>query len=369
MRLNKQVLHCLSCPLLSGRGDRPGGGGALWREGDLAALAPWSEGGLEGWVLPGYEDLSMEGIPWERLRRGEVEGWRLVKKASARSVARWERGRDPRGKNHECTPMDTNRNRRNEATIHEESSAKGTKEGVERWREAGESGDGGAVESGEVLYFKWARIVGAGKWIGGAFRASKAAREFELGRRMLSSGFLTPTPILIAERRTGPFLRESLLVTRGLDPGWTSARDLWRDLHDAGAAEADAVAVDLGRALRAFHDRGMLFADSRGHHWFTPRGGVDRSGGEEVLRRWAVIDLDASRLGGRAVSPGARRRLLAMCLASFSPARWTEADSRRLLGGYSTDSLYSENDIYRILQLSESIRTYRKSKRKREPMK
>jgi len=292
-----------------------------WRKSDLDLPLDWREGDVRGIVLPGYESLSIQDVPWERLRREPVAGWRQVKKASTRRVVRAERA--PAGD--PAQPSDV---------------------------------------SPEILYYKWVHIVGPMKTLGGAFRESKAAREFHLARRLLASGFLTPTPLLVAERRRGPFLRDAFLVTRGIDPAWVSVHDYWEQLHDAGSEDAYRLIEDVARAVCTFHDRGLFFADSRADHWFTRRDAADRNNHPEGLfRRWAVLDLDASRLG-HPPSPRMRRRLLAMLVASFCRRRWTPDHSRRLLDAYGPGLDWMPSARDRILAHALQLRD-----RNRKPLK
>lgn len=229
----------------------------------------------------------MADVPWESLRRGPVEHWRLVKEASNRRVVVYER-----------------------------------------------------QSPSETLYVKWVQIRGWKKRLGSALRPSKAVREFELGRALLAAGYLTPTPLLFAERRRGPFLRDAFLVTRGLDaPDWVTIRVLHGEWMRMGHRhEVLELIADLGMVLRDCHDQGFVHDDCRAQHWLArPSAFADpRKKALSWLSRWCVLDLDGSRLGR---PPGARhrRKLLAQMAASFSRPAWTPEDTHHLIQAYYAD--------------------------------
>jgi hypothetical protein len=192
----------------------------------------------------------------------------------------------------------------------------------------------------ETLYIKWVQIRGWKKRIGSALRPSKAVREFHLGRALLSAGYLTPTPLLFAERRQGPFLRDAFLVTRGLDaPDWVTIRVLHGDWMRMGhRREVLDLIADLGMVLRDCHDQGFVHDDCRAQHWLArPSAFADsRKNTVSWMSRWCVLDLDGSRLGR---PPGWRRRrkLLAQMAASFTRPAWTSEDTFRLVQSYYAD--------------------------------
>ncbi len=284
-----------------------------WRDADLAAPLPWSEGDCRGWAIPGYQNLSLAKVPWESIRWEPTGPWRQIKKASTRRVACLQRDSPP-----------------------------------------------------ETLFVKWSLIRQPFKLFGTAFRPSRAALEFDLARRVLASGFLTPTPVLFAERRRGPFLLDSYLVTRGLDAEWASVHALWKRRHadkTTGGTTATSqdtqreiarLIDDLGRAVRAFHDHGFSFADSRAHHWFTRADAPDRDNDAGIFQRWAVLDLDDSRLG-TPPSPARRRRFLAMLLASFPRSSWTPDHSRQLLDAYFRGEKMQSSEYDRIFRMADRM--------------
>ena len=321
--------------------------GTGWKARDLAEMEPWEEASqsvvYRGWVLPDYKDFSLLSIPWEDIRRHRVYGpWRQIKKASRRRVIAWQ-----------------------------------------------------SDSFQETLYIKWVQIQRWNKTLGGMFRSSKVARECNLARRLLAAGFLTPTPILVAERREGPVLREAFLVTRGLEaPDWIPAHALWsrwRAEKEGGSLHhTHALLTDLALAIRDAHDRGYVHDDCRSIHWLArgafynsvwrsdpsspAQGPLSERRGQNAFQasptvppirlRWATLDLDASRLG----SPPAtrtRRRLLAQMAASFPETLWNSQDSLHFIQSYfrNSSSKGANSEITRhthaVLDLME--RRYKRS--------
>lgn len=235
------------------------------------------------------------------MRRGTVERWRIVKEASTRRVVVYER-----------------------------------------------------PSPSETLYIKWVQIRGWKKRLGSALRPSKAVREFQLGRALLGKGYLTPTPLLFAERRRGPFLRDAWLVTRGLDlPDWVTVKILHAEWMRMGRRrEALDLVADLGMVLRDCHDQGFIHDDCRAQHWLArPAAHTDpRKNALSWLSRWCVLDLDGSRLGR---SPGARRRrkLLAQMAASFTRPAWSSEDTLRLVQSYYAD----RGDVDRLAEVIQKL--------------
>lgn len=104
----------------------------------------------------------------------------------------------------------------------------------------------------------------------GCLRRSRPRRAFAMGHKLLTRRFATPLPLAALERRCGPILLDSVLITEAVD-----AAMAWQYLGEAlappGQAEAHAgrrpgrdgrdMLWSLGRLVRRLHDAGFSHRD------------------------------------------------------------------------------------------------------------
>lgn len=103
------------------------------------------------------------------------------------------------------------------------------------------------------------------------FRRSRPRRAFSLGHKLLTRLFATALPLAVLERRCGPFVLDSILVTEAVD-----GPVAWRYLADGLAGrgpdeqvadgrrrrrQAHDVLWSLGRAVRRLHEAGFTHRD------------------------------------------------------------------------------------------------------------
>jgi GT2 family glycosyltransferase/tRNA A-37 threonylcarbamoyl transferase component Bud32 len=127
---------------------------------------------------------------------------------------------------------------------------------------------------------------------------SRARHCLQVARQLADLGFRTPEAFLAGERRRGPFLRESYLVTRAIE-----AVDLARLVETRGYT--DELIRKTARFVRRLHDRGVLHGDLKGRNLM-----LDESGA------FNLIDLDRCRIV-RYLGTRARAKNLSYLNATF----------------------------------------------------
>ncbi len=136
---------------------------------------------------------------------------------------------------------------------------------------------------------------------------SRSRRAWKIGNALLHRDVPTARPLMVVERRVGPWVRESALITEAI-PG---ARDLEATIRDAYAAkpssrrwrESKRAWIDaLVRAMRQLEDRRVVHRDCKANNILI----VDHP-----TPRVVWIDMDGIRLTRRAVSRHEVRRALA----------------------------------------------------------
>lgn len=139
-----------------------------------------------------------------------------------------------------------------------------------------------------------------------AVRRSRAAAEWEAGRFLWGGGLPTPEPVLLVERREGPFLRLAASASRFL-PGRLTFEPAWQVQP---AAKARVLLERAARVIRAMHDRG-------GDHRDLHSGNVLVGHGPGDLCTIDVVDLHKVRVG-HPLGEGRRAANLAQWLHSLA---------------------------------------------------
>ncbi|QOJ13822.1 MAG: hypothetical protein HRU75_03820 [Planctomycetia bacterium] len=161
-----------------------------------------------------------------------------------------------------------------------------------------------------------------------ALGAPRVARAFALGHALLHRDIATARPLAALQRRIGPWMTDSLLITEVV-PG---AVDLGRAIERA-VLRLDArerwrykarLAHLLAAELRRFHDRGFVHRDCKAQNLLVC---------EEPLRLvW--IDMDGVRRAVRVTREDERRALARLCVSLDESPGLTRGDVARFLKAY-----------------------------------
>ena len=211
------------------------------------------------------------------------------------------------------------------------------------------------------------------------FRASRPLRAFRLGHQMMTRGVDTALPLAAMERRIGPFLTDSILITETVHASHMNQFLHIRLAHVAdpqlaGLSEAEQSTVaqnvlrSLGRMVRRLHDNNLVHRDLKSGnilvHW-TPEDGpsvilIDLDGLKRVSRitmrqRFqGLMRLNVSLLQCTAVSHAGRLRMLLGYLRRPGAGRIEFKPYWRLLQNWSAQ------------KLNQQITSRRKRQRKRK---
>ena len=121
--------------------------------------------------------------------------------------------------------------------------------------------------------------------LGYLFVPSKALTEWRLAFALLDKKIYTPLPLVVAELKIGPFIRENYLVTLSMDP-FKPVKEILRELPEAEKTEA--LLRKLAQFIRLLHDAGFYHDDLSLNHVFAlliPN----------APPKFAIIDLDNGR--------------------------------------------------------------------------
>jgi hypothetical protein len=239
-------------------------------------------GPLRGLCVPGYESFDLGAIPWDDLQKRSDPNHELAKSSRTRRVVRLEfapPGQPVRG-----------------------------------------------------VFAKRARVRDWRKRIGYLYVPSKARREWTAGYRLLEMGFHTPQPLVWADHREGPWLRENYLVTEEI----LDAASLREKLVRAESCAARRrILTELARWLWQLHQRGAYHDDCSAEHVFV--------GPRETLatadrREFWLIDLDNCRFHHAAVPWNRRIKNLFQLLRSIPPRAVSRTDRLRFVCAYLESS-------------------------------
>jgi tRNA A-37 threonylcarbamoyl transferase component Bud32 len=147
------------------------------------------------------------------------------------------------------------------------------------------------------VFIKHSRQKHRWKAIIDCFRPSRALRAFHQGHALLTRRIATALPLAAIERRSGPLLRENLLITEALDcprldgflMTWLTETPVQNDL-DAGQQRqlGTMVLYQMGRLLQQLHDNGFAHRDLKASNLFVR---WDQSHRPQLV----LIDLDGLR--------------------------------------------------------------------------
>jgi len=239
-------------------------------------------GPFRGLCVSGYETFDLAGIPWDKLKGYSDERHHLTKSSRTRLVVRLEftpPGRPPR-----------------------------------------------------AVYAKRALVSNLRKRLGNLLTRSKARHEWAAGHRLLAMGLATARPVICAERRQGPWVRASYLVTEEI----ADARPVRLELEHLHSTRAQGELLGrLGEWLWQVHRRGFYHDDCSAQHVFV--GPLDASHHGRQRQFW-FIDLDGCRFHRATVPWGRRVKNLFQLLRSIPPRWASQADRLHLVRAYLTAS-------------------------------
>lgn len=231
----------------------------------LAEIVPWhGPAGWRGQAVSGYERFSFADLPWAELRRegdrAEIIGARIecVKASQSRRVLRISRG-------------------------------------------------------GETLFAKRYLINNWRRYLGNRIAGTKAAREFDLGHRLLKTGIATPRPLACAEHlkpSANPVLPPASYLLTLEWPNAGSVKAWLSDHRD----EAEPLWSALAHFLADAHARGFYHDDCSAEHILISR---DAAPGKIAPRDFAFIDIDNGRLDREPVNSIRRHTNLFQILRSL----------------------------------------------------
>lgn len=198
-------------------------------------IKPYRCGRLKGLCLKGFENLDIRSIPFDKPCKDYTGLYRLLKRTRSRCVVSFD------------------------------------------------FTTGGVTHR---IYAKRYRVWRITRKLGYLFIPSKCIREWRLGFSLLKKGIKTPLPVIAAESRVGPFVKENYLVTLGIEPFGTSNHSL-KTIHDKQTKRH--FLENLAHFMRNVHDQGFFHNDLSLNHIYT-----HQNPGED--RQFALIDLDNGRM-------------------------------------------------------------------------
>jgi len=158
------------------------------------------------------------------------------------------------------------------------------------------------------------------------FRRAKALREWRSLRELRAAGVEAPEPLAAGVLRRGGILRDSVLVTRGLEGALPLDEYLLEHVEAASHAEVAAFTRALAGFLRRAHGAGFYHRDFHAANVMVA--------GEPERPRFAVLDLADARVGCE-LTRGERLEMLATLSHLFLqavPRHWRLRFLRSYLG-------------------------------------
>ncbi len=202
------------------------------------------------------------------------------------------------------------------------------------------------------LYIKRAWVTSSLRAAGSLLRTSKAKREFDLGIQLFEKGIPASLPVWCGENREHGFLRESFLVTLGLEgalPFPAAIRKL------AQAEQRRNALCQLGMFLRQALERGFQHVDCSAKHVFVEG---DPSN-PEAHQRMAFIDVDGGRLDAP-FTPRTCRKIAFQVFRSLEDEPWFAHDEQiAFLGslyGTSIKEAQMEQLVQQFCRMEERLR-------------
>jgi len=188
------------------------------------------------------------------------------------------------------------------------------------------------------VYIKRPRRKKAIRWVLDAFRASRPLRAFRLGHALLTRHIHNALPLAALEKRRGPLLLDSILITEAVADGMHLNRFLARHL---GAGNGDDLAAParrrlardvlwlLGRLVRRLHAEGFAHRDLKASNLLVVWPRAAQAAPEIIM-----IDLDGLRRVRHVSQRLQFRGLMRLNVSLFECPAVNHAGRLRMLLGY-----------------------------------
>lgn len=161
---------------------------------------------------------------------------------------------------------------------------------------------------------------------------SRSRRAWGTANALLNRNIRTPRPLAIIEQKTGPFVRDSILVTEFLSNA-TDLEQWMKAEHSQPATRSTyrtrrALLSDLVIRLRQLHDRGFVHRDCKASNILVA---TDAQGQLTLL--WT--DMDGIRHTGRVTQANIDRALMRLYVSLAEHELMTLSEAARFLRDYS----------------------------------
>ncbi len=189
------------------------------------------------------------------------------------------------------------------------------------------------------VYIKRPRRKKAIRWVLDAFRRSRPIRAFRLGHALLARHIHNALPLAALEKRRGPLLMDSLLITEAVADGVHLHRFLTRQLAPSQADDPTSTARRrrlardvlwlLGRLVRRLHAEGFAHRDLKASNLLVRWPGEAAVGPDIIM-----IDLDGLRRVRHVSQRLEFRGLMRLNVSLFKCPAVNHAGRLRMLLGY-----------------------------------
>ncbi|MCP4714492.1 MAG: hypothetical protein GY868_05190, partial [Deltaproteobacteria bacterium] len=124
----------------------------------------------------------------------------------------------------------------------------------------------GPDDAAQPLCVKRYRYLGVLYSLKNLLRKSRARKSWIAANALLVRGVATPLPLAMLEKKRGPFVVESYIVTRWLEGARELHAYVAESVADMQAARKDAVIKQLALTLRRVHAAGVYHADLKSNN-------------------------------------------------------------------------------------------------------
>jgi len=189
------------------------------------------------------------------------------------------------------------------------------------------------------VFIKRPRRKKAIRWLFDVFRPSRALRAFGHGHSLLARHIYNALPLVAMEKRRGPLLIDSVLITEAVGDSLHLNRFLARHLGSTASEEplpqaqrrrlARQVLWQLGRLVRRLHEQGFAHRDLKASnllvHWPSP---------EPRAPELILVDLDGLSRVGHVSARQQFRGLMRLNVSLLECPAVNHAGRLRMLVGY-----------------------------------
>ncbi len=108
------------------------------------------------------------------------------------------------------------------------------------------------------------------------FRASRARRAFNASLMLKENGFNAPEPLILMQKKAGPFTTKAVLITREAVDAQKLRHTFWKVVEN-GLAPKRNFLKKFGRLIGRMHARGIIHGDLRIGNVLVQESGGDHS--------------------------------------------------------------------------------------------